>query len=201
MDGGRRNGGGGREEPSSFEGADYARSGDLWTRETYAKASTMSPRTTTRFLTVGKPSLLWLTIVVLVILNSVLFVLYLLDAIGVGFRSPLTLVTSSGVLFVLFCILSVYAAYRFKYERVMEDWLSLLYITVIFTVVNLAAFLTFLIWALQHPEFWKEVDFDDNPKAHDGYVAANAFAAAFSNRVSVGSSLTTSRKPAIVFSA
>lgn len=151
---------------------------EVWRKQTYAKAGTMSPLTTSPFVSGGRPSLRWLTIVVLVILNSVLFVLYILDAIGVGFRSPITLVSSSGGLFLLFCVMSLSAVYRFRSERVMQDWLRMVYITVCFTFINLVTFLTFLIWAIKHPGFWKEIDFDDDPKAHDGYVAANAFAAA-----------------------
>ncbi len=151
---------------------------EMWRKQTYAKAGIMSPLTTSPFVSGGRPSLRWLTIVVLVILNSVLFVLYILDAIGVGFRSPITLVSSSGGLFLLFCVMSLSAVYRFRSERVMQDWLRMVYITVCFTFINLVTFLTFLIWAIKHPGFWKEIDFDDDPKAHDGYVAANAFAAA-----------------------
>lgn len=172
---------GGEESEGGFQRiADNATIGpaEVWERRTYVRAAGLSPISTTSFINFGRPSLLWLTVVVLGILNSVLFVLYVLDAIGVGFRSPVTLVASSGALFVLFCLLSLYAVFRLKTERIMQDWMRLVYITVCFTFVNLVSFLAFLIWALKNPGFWKDIDFEDDPKAHDGYVAANAFAAA-----------------------
>lgn len=151
---------------------------DMWHKQVYVRASRMSPKSTTPFVAMEKPSLMWLTVIVLIILNSVLFVLYVLDAIGVGFRSPLTLVVASGVLFILFCILSLCALWRFKMERIMQDCLRLVYITFTFTFVNFVSFLTILVWAIKYPGFWQEIDFSDDPQAHDGYIAANAFCAA-----------------------
>ena len=151
---------------------------NVWQRQTYPRASRMSPESTTSLINFGNPSLHWITIIVLIILNSILFILYVLDAVGVGFRSPITLVATSGALFLLFCCLSLYAVFKFKYERLMQDWLRMVYISTTFTFINLVSFLSFLIWALQNPGFWKKIDFEDHPKAHDGYVAINAFSAA-----------------------
>ena len=151
---------------------------NIWQQQTYPRASRMSPESTTSLISFRNPSLHWLTIVCLIILNSILFVLYVLDAVGVGFRSPITLVATSGALFLLFCCLSLYAVFKFKHERLMQDWLRMVYISTTFTFINLVSFLSFLIWALKNPGFWKDIDFEDNPKAHDGYVAINAFSAA-----------------------
>ena len=60
----------------------------------------------------------------------------------------------------------------------MQDWLRMVYVSTTFTFINLVGFLSFLVWALQNPGFWKDIDFEDDPKAHDGYVAINAFSAA-----------------------
>ncbi len=151
---------------------------NVWEQQTYPRAMRMSPRVTTNFISFRKPTLYWLTMICLVILNSILFVLYVLDAVGIGFRSPITLVATSGALFLLFCCLSLYSVFKFKYERLLQDWLRMVSISLSFTFVNLISFLSFLAWALQNPGFWKDIDFEDDPKAHDGYVAINAFSAA-----------------------
>ncbi len=151
---------------------------NVWEQQTYPRAVRMSPRVTTNFINFRNPTLYWLTMICLIILNSILFVLYVLDAVGVGFRSPITLVATSGALFLLFCCLSLYSVFKFKYERLLQDWLRMVSISVVFTFINLISFLSFLAWALQNPGFWKDIDFEDDPKAHDGYVAINAFSAA-----------------------
>ncbi len=152
-------------------------SANVWEQQTYPRAMRMSPRVTTNFISFRNPTLYWLTMICLIILNSILFVLYVLDAVGVGFRSPITLVATSGALFLLFCCLSLYSVFKFKYERLLQDWLRMVYISITFTFINLISFLSFLAWALQNPGFWKDIDFEDDPKAHDGYVAINAFSA------------------------
>ena len=175
-------GGGEGQEMSSFtaisSNGSSGGSNQVWILRSYPRASRVSPISDTPFQSFRKPNLLWITFIVLAILNSVLFVLYVLDAIGVGFRSPVTLVASSGGLFILFCLMSLYSIWRFKSERIMQDWIRIVFIITVFTVINLITFVTFLIWALKNPGFWKDIDFEDDPKAHDGYVAANAFAAA-----------------------
>lgn len=151
---------------------------NIWEQQTYPRATRMSPRVTTNFISFRNPTLYWLTMICLIILNSILFVLYVLDAVGIGFRSPITLVATSGALFLLFCCLSLYSVFKFKYERLLQDWLRMVSISLSFTFINLLSFLSFLAWALQNPGFWKDIDFEDDPKAHDGYVAINAFSAA-----------------------
>ena len=171
---------------SVFQG-DSDPSTNVWEQQTLPRATRMSPRVTTNFISFRSPTLYWLTMICLVILNSILFVLYVLDAIGVGFRSPITLVVTSGALFLLFCCLSMYSVFKFKYERLLQDWLRMVSISVCFTFINLISFLSFLGWALQNPGYWKEIDPKGNDGiaetekaliAHDGYVAVNAFSAA-----------------------
>jgi len=166
------------DDASVFHPPETNPSQNLWEEKTYPRASRMSPESTTNFISFRKAPLHWLTLICLIILNSILFVLYVLDAIGVGFRSPITLVATSGALFLLFCVLSLYAVFKFKYERLMQDWLRMVFVSTTFTFVNLISFLSFLVWALKNPGFWKDIDFEDDPKAHDGYVAVNAFSAA-----------------------
>lgn len=121
--------------------------------------------------------LLWSIIILGIVLNLAVAVLYLLDAIGVGFLQPFILTIFSGVLSVLFGVLWGISFYMFKTVRMLENSLHPFTVTSVYFAINLATFIAFLVWIIAHNEGeFTEPDFDANPEAYTQYVGINVVA-------------------------
>lgn len=125
-----------------------------------------------RFVTLQYPSWGWVVTIALLIFNGILAILYALDFLEVGFRSPLVPTIWSGVQLMCFAVLWVFTVWYWLWERLAEDRIGVVVISTTGAVTNLLAFIIFLIWVLNN-DTTSKISFDDDPKAFSQFGDAN----------------------------
>lgn len=130
------------------------------------------PYSNVHVIKLNYPSWGWAITIALLIANGILAILYALDFLEVGFRSPLVPIIWSGVQLVFFALLWVFALWYWMWERLSEDRLGVVVISTCGTVTNLLAFIIFLIWFLNNNTTGK-ISFASNPRTYSQFGDAN----------------------------
>lgn len=134
-----------------------------------------SPYSGSKFIRWTTPSWSWVLIVALLIFNGILAILYALDFLEVGFRTPLVPLIWSGVQFILFGLLWILAVWGFFWEQLLEDRAGAVAIATAGTCTNFLSFVLFLIWVVNN-NMTSKLSFDDDPRGFTQYANANVAA-------------------------
>ncbi len=140
-----------------------------WTGRT----SEAGPYSNVRVIKLNYPSWGWVITIALLVANGILAILYALDFLEVGFRSPLVPTIWSGLQLLCFAILWVFAIWYWMWERLAEDRMGVVVISTTGAVTNLLAFIVFLIWVLNN-DTTSKISFTTNPRAYSQFGDANA---------------------------
>jgi len=134
-----------------------------------------SPYSGAKFVHWTYASWTWVFLVALLIFNGILAILYALDFLEVGFRTPLVPLIWSGVQLLCFALVWVFVVWSFFWEQLSQDRSSSVAIATAGTITNLLAFILFLIWVVNNNTTSK-INFDDNPRAFSQYADTNVAA-------------------------
>lgn len=108
-------------------------------------------------------NLIYVILILLVVANTVIAVLEGLDALFVGFRLPLIDLVFHIFLFLAFVFFTLWNAALVRYERVMTEKMIPAIIGFLFSVMNLAGTIAFVIWAFTYNGLGSRVQFTSDP--------------------------------------